>query len=160
MLADRTGLTGALSGALARRGWWPGHDRGRVLADLAVMTADGDEAICDIDVLRHQDELFGQVASASTCWRTLDEIGRPQRRPHRCGAGEDPGLGCGCCSAGRRPPGPPADTSAMVCWCWTWDSTIVLAHSDKDGAAPTYKATYGFHPILVTCDNTNELLAR
>jgi hypothetical protein len=23
MLADRTGLTGALSGALARRGWWP-----------------------------------------------------------------------------------------------------------------------------------------
>ena len=35
----------------------------------------------------------------------------------------------------------------------------MLAHSDKDGAAPTYKATYGFHPILVTCDNTNELLA-
>lgn len=39
------------------------------------------------------------------------------------------------------------------------DSTIVLAHSDKDGAAATYKHTYGFHPILVTCDNTGELLA-
>ncbi len=39
------------------------------------------------------------------------------------------------------------------------DSTIVIAHSDKDGAAPTYKHTYGFHPILVTCDNTGELLA-
>jgi hypothetical protein len=39
------------------------------------------------------------------------------------------------------------------------DSTIVLAHSDKDGAAATYKHTYGFHPILVTCDNTSELLA-
>jgi hypothetical protein len=39
------------------------------------------------------------------------------------------------------------------------DSTIVLVHSDKDGAAPTYKHTYGFHPILVTCDNTGELLA-
>jgi hypothetical protein len=39
------------------------------------------------------------------------------------------------------------------------DSTIVIAHSDKDGAAATYKHTYGFHPILVTCDNTNELLA-
>jgi hypothetical protein len=38
------------------------------------------------------------------------------------------------------------------------DSTIVIAHSDKDGAAPTYKHTYGFHPILVTCDNTGELL--
>jgi hypothetical protein len=39
------------------------------------------------------------------------------------------------------------------------DSTIVIAHSDKDGAAPTYKHSYGFHPILVTCDNTGELLA-
>ena len=39
------------------------------------------------------------------------------------------------------------------------DSTIVIAHCDKEGAAPTYKHTYGFHPILVTCDNTNELLA-
>nr|WP_242624113.1 IS1380 family transposase [Micromonospora kangleipakensis] len=38
------------------------------------------------------------------------------------------------------------------------DSTIVIAHSDKDGAAPTYKHSYGFHPILVTCDNTGELL--
>lgn len=28
MLADRTGLTGALSSATARRGFVPGHDRG------------------------------------------------------------------------------------------------------------------------------------
>ncbi len=27
MLADRAGLTTALSGALARQGWWPVHDR-------------------------------------------------------------------------------------------------------------------------------------
>jgi hypothetical protein len=53
MLADRCGLTEALSQALARSGWWPGHDLGRVLADLAVMIADGGEAIADIDVLRH-----------------------------------------------------------------------------------------------------------
>src|SRR3954447_1727329 len=38
------------------------------------------------------------------------------------------------------------------------DSTIVLAHSDKEGTAATYKHSWGFHPILVTCDNTNELL--
>src|SRR5437764_13362795 len=81
ILADRTGLTGALSGALARRGWWPVHDRGRVLVDLAVMIADGGEAICDIDVLRHQSEVFGPVASPATCWPALDEIGPPQLRP-------------------------------------------------------------------------------
>ena len=56
-------------------------------------------------------------------------------------------------------PGPPAGTSATGFVVLDVDSTIVIAHSDKDGAAPTYKHTYGFHPILVTCDNTGELLA-
>src|SRR4051794_27062944 len=74
MLADRAGLTGSVSQALARRGWWPTHDRGRVLVDLAVMIADGGEAIADIDVLRHQGGVFGSVASPATCWRALDEI--------------------------------------------------------------------------------------
>ena len=34
MLADRVGLTGHLSAATSRRGFIPGHDRGRVLVDL------------------------------------------------------------------------------------------------------------------------------
>ena len=54
LLADRTGLTGELSKAMVRRNFNPGHDRGRVLADVAVMLADGGEAIADIDVLRHR----------------------------------------------------------------------------------------------------------
>jgi hypothetical protein len=80
LLADQAGLTPALSAALARQAWWPVHDRGRVLVDLAVMIADGGEAICDIDVLRHQYEVFGSVASDSTVWRALDEIGAVQLR--------------------------------------------------------------------------------
>jgi Transposase DDE domain group 1 len=162
MLADRTGLTGALSLALARPGWWPGHDRGRVLADLAVMIADGGEAICDIDVLRHQGEVFGPVASAATCWRTLDQIGRVQRRRvARARAGTRARVWA---LIGGPPPARAAgrdiragDGDGVV--VLDVDSTIVLAHSDKDGAAATYKATYGFHPILVSCDNTGELLA-
>ncbi|GAA1767698.1 hypothetical protein GCM10009681_43460 [Luedemannella helvata] len=74
MLADRAGLTSALSAGLARRGRYPTYDRGRVLVDLTVMIADGGEAICDIDTLRHQGEVFGPVASAATCWRALDEV--------------------------------------------------------------------------------------
>ena len=74
LLADRTGLTGELSKAMARRNFVPGHDRGRVLADVAVMLADGGEAIADIDVLRHQDGVLGPVASPPTVWRTLDEV--------------------------------------------------------------------------------------
>ncbi len=71
LLADRTGLTGGLSGALARRGFDPLHDRGRVITDLAVAIADGATAISDIDTLRHQEELLRPVASDSTVWRAL-----------------------------------------------------------------------------------------
>lgn len=68
MLADRTGLTGGLSGALARRGFAPAHDRGRVVTDLAVAIADGAATISEIDALRHQEELFDPVASDSPVW--------------------------------------------------------------------------------------------
>lgn len=74
LLADRTGLTGALSSAVAREDFTPGHDRGRVLVDVATMIAAGGEAIADIDTLRHQREVLGPVASAPTVWRALDEL--------------------------------------------------------------------------------------
>jgi len=44
LLADRTGLTGEVSKALARRGFIPGHDRGQMLLDVAVMVVAGGEA--------------------------------------------------------------------------------------------------------------------
>jgi len=74
LLADQVGLTGALSAAMARRGFTPTHDRGRVLVDVAVLIAGGGEAIADIDVLRHQSEVLGPVASAPTEWRTLSKM--------------------------------------------------------------------------------------
>ncbi len=54
LLADRVGLTAELFKLMARRNFKPGHDLERVLTDVAVMLADGGEAIADIDVLRHQ----------------------------------------------------------------------------------------------------------
>jgi hypothetical protein len=43
------------------------------------------------------------------------------------------------------------------------DATIVIAHSDKERAAPTWKHTYGFHPLAVFADHgaagTGESLA-
>ena len=39
LLADQVGLTSALPGALARRGFTPTHDRGPVLVDAAVLIA-------------------------------------------------------------------------------------------------------------------------
>ena len=74
-LADNTGLTAGLSGALASRRLLV-HDRGRVLADLACAIADGAEVISDFRVMGDQEGLFGRVASVPTAWRTLDEIAR------------------------------------------------------------------------------------
>jgi Transposase DDE domain group 1 len=74
-IADACALPAALSQALAglrvRRS---GHDPGRVLTDVAVMLADGGQAISDLAVLRDQLEVFGPVASTATGWRVLDAV--------------------------------------------------------------------------------------
>jgi len=49
-----------------------------VLADLTVAIADGGECISDIAVLADRPALFGSVASDSTVWRLLDQIGEPE----------------------------------------------------------------------------------
>jgi hypothetical protein len=158
LLADRTGLTGELSKAMVRGSFVPLHDRGRVLADVAVMLADGGEAIADIDVLRHQAGVLGPVASPPTVWRTLDEVttGRLRRiqtaraRVRRHVWGQFPhGV----------PASRVAGTDLGDVVVLEVDATVVVAHSEKENAAATFKRTFGFHPIGVWCDNTEEFLA-
>ena len=60
-LADKTGLTGGLSRALASARILV-HDRGRVLADLACAIADGARVISDFRVM-------GDQRSCSGWWR-------------------------------------------------------------------------------------------
>lgn len=74
-LAEVTGLTGAYSDVLRPlRPRGTGHDPGRVATDLAMMLADGGEALTDLAVLRDQCEVFGPVASTPTAWRLLADI--------------------------------------------------------------------------------------
>jgi hypothetical protein len=74
-MADATGLTSALSEAMAptverrRR-----HDPGRVLLDLALTVADGGTSLSDLAVLRDQPALFGTVASTPTASRVVDGV--------------------------------------------------------------------------------------
>jgi hypothetical protein len=146
-LADRVGLTSALSMAMAptkqrRRG----HDRGEVLVDVAVMLADGGDTISDVAVLRDQPGLFGEVASHPTVWRTLEAVdvttlerikaARARARAAAWAAGADPGF-----------------------YVIDIDATLVGAHSEKEHAAPTYKRGFGFHPLLAYLDATGEALA-
>src|SRR5512144_394929 len=74
MLADATGLTGALSAAVSRPEVT--HDRGAVWRDVAVAIAGGAENLAGSAVLRDQARLFGPVlvtrefASFTVGWLT------------------------------------------------------------------------------------------
>ena len=161
LLADRTGLTAELGKAMARRSFVPVHDRGRVLADVAVMLADGGEAIADIDVLRHQSSVLGPGRVAA------HGVARPGRG-HPCAVEEDPGRQGQSAPAGvgparrhaRRGPGlKVAGTDLGEVVVLDVDATIVVAHSEKENTSPTFKKTFGFHPLGVWCDNSQEFLA-
>ncbi|GMA41068.1 IS1380 family transposase [Mobilicoccus caccae] len=158
LLADRVGLTSELSKVMVRRNFVPGHDRGRVLTDVAVMLADGGEAIADIDVLRHQSSVLGRVASAPTVWRALDEV-----TPGRLKRIQNARARVRRQVWSQLPNGVPAskvagtDLDDLI--VLDTDATIVISHSEKENAAATFKRTFGFHPLGVWCDNTSEFLA-
>lgn len=158
LLADRTGLTTELSKAMVRRRFTPLHDRGRVLTDVAVMLADGGEAIADIDVLRHQSGVLGLVASPPTVWRTLDEV-TPGRLKKIQVARARVRRHVWSQLAEGVPASRVAGTDLDDLIVLDADATIVIAHSEKENAAATFKRTFGFHPLGVWCDNTQEFLA-
>ena len=105
-------------------------------------------ASSDLASLREQQEqLFGPVASVPTAWRALQATSPEELRADPEGGRRGPGR-----RSGRRPLR--GSRSSL-----DFDATLVTAHSDKQDAAPTYKAGFGFHPLGVWCDTTAEPLA-
>jgi hypothetical protein len=147
--ADRLGLTRALSGGLAgmrqRRG---GHDPGRVVRDLAVMLADGGDCLADLRAIRDQQPLFGAVASNATAFRVIDEIAAD---PALLAAVRD----ARACARARAWAAGAAPERIII----DIDATLIGAHSDKQGAAGTFKGGFGFRPLLAYLDETREALA-
>jgi hypothetical protein len=146
-LADRVGLTGALSAAMVEtRERRSAHDPGRVLRDVAVMLADGGDCVTDLDAYRPQGRLFGEPASETTTHRVLKSVdGRSLDRIRAARAEARARVW----DAGARP-----ETITLDI-----DATLLSAHSDKELAAGTYKHGYGFHPLGCWLDETGEALA-
>jgi hypothetical protein len=159
-VAEATGLTDGQrrpAGLRQRRGV---HDPGRVVVDLAVMLANGGEAICDLAVLRDQAALFGPVASDPTAWRLLSDL-------------DNAALGrlCKARAAARELawaqrvetrgglPQTTADGLPVPGLVLDLDAAIVLCHSEKESATATWKKTFGYYPLFCFLDNTREALA-
>ncbi len=148
-VADKTGLTAALSSALwGMRERRSGHDPGRVVRDLAVMLADGGDALCDLRAVRDQQPLFGPVGSDSTAFRVIERIaGDPELleaiRAARANARRH------AWELGVAPERVTIDL----------DATLIQSHSEKEGAAGNFKGGFGFHPMLAYFDQTSEAAA-
>ena len=147
-LSDHLGLTSAYSAAVPWTGERaPGQDRGRLLAQVAVMLAGGGECVTDMAALRDQPELFGDVASSATIWRAVREIDetvlgdlRVARATVRANAW--------------------ASLEGLDEVILDVDAALVEIHSEnKEQAASHYKGGFGFHPMFCFADHSGEALA-
>jgi hypothetical protein len=160
-LADQVGLTAALGSALARAGKFPLVDRGMALVSMAVAIVLGATSMNDIALLAHQEPVFGAAPSDTTVRRTLeladprtlDKIARVRARV-RAHVWK---------LIAARPAGFPwLSVAGKLLAGWLvidLDGTLITAHSEKQGAAPTFKKGYGFHPLGAWLANTAESLA-
>jgi len=145
-----TGLGRGLSDGMARwRAPRAVHDPGKIIADLAAAVALGGDCLADIAVLREQPELAGPVASDPVVSRLVSQLAAdlPRAlkaiRSARAAARERAWA-----LAGQDAPG--ADGGLVTV---DLDATIVIAHSEKEEAAPTWKKTFGFHPMTAFADH-------
>lgn len=150
------GLDQALAETLAP--WRPPnavHHPAKVLLDLAITLAVGGDCLADIAELRAEPGLFGRVASDPTVSRVVDRLAadptaalraiNTARAAARAAAWQQAG--------GRAPDHGIANGAPLVI---DVDATLVTAHSDKEGAAPTFKRGFGHHPLWVFVDHGSE----
>jgi hypothetical protein len=149
----KVGLDHALSSALGRwRSPLATHDPAKVLLDLALGLAVGGDCLADVAVLRAEPRVFGLVASDPTVSRTIDRLARDATAAL---AAIDTARAAARARAWRLAgdQAPDHGTDAGSPLIIDVDATLVTAHSDKEGAAPTFKKGFGHHPLWAFLDH-------
>lgn len=143
------GLQKSMSAALASwRSPRAVHDPAKVLLDLVIAVALGGDCAADIAVVRAQPQLFGAVASDATVSRLVSALA------------EDPDAALAAIRGARaaarakvwqrrRPLAGTSGGQVII----DLDATLITAHSEKQGATPTFKFGFGFHPMLAFVDH-------
>ena len=144
-LADRVGFTAALGSALARAGKFPLVDRGAALVSMAVAIVLGATSMNDITVLAHQEHVFGPPPSDTTVRRTLELAdARTLDKIARARASIRAHVWSLICATPAGFPWLAIAGKLLAGWLVIdLDGTLITAHSDKEGAAPTFKLGYG-----------------
>ncbi|MBE1601594.1 hypothetical protein H4687_007723 [Streptomyces stelliscabiei] len=127
------------------------HDPGKVLLDATLAIALGSACLADVGMPRAEPGVFGPVASDPTVSRLIDTLAasgekaltaiRAARSEVRKRVWE---------LAGEQAP----DAGGQV--IVDLDGVLAVAHSDKQDAAPTWKKTYGHHPLMGFVDHGPE----
>src|SRR5882724_9752200 len=151
--AAATGLDRGLHTALER--WRPAravHSPGKIITDLAVAVALGGDCLADVAVLRAQPELAGPVASDPVVSRLVTRLAADAPRALKAiRAARAAARERAWDLAGDAAPG--ADGGLVTV---DIDATIVTSCSEKEQAMPTWKKTYGHHPLTVFADHGPE----
>jgi len=156
LLTETVRASGLAAGLQAALGWWKParavHDPAKIVCDLAVTLALGGDCLADIALLRAEPGVFGSVASDPTVSRTIDVLAADADRTLKA------------IDAARA-------AARAVVWAWSGkaapntdiavdrpliidlDATLITAHSDKEGAAPTFKRGFGTHPLCAFVDH-------
>jgi hypothetical protein len=156
-LADQCGLTAALDAALTQRWTFPQFSRGIALVSAAIAIAMGATAMAGIEVLDQLAPVLGPAPSDSTLRRTLNLAddrtltraaqARARIRAHVWKQIQEAGGFPWLEIAGK----------PLAGWLFLdMDATLITAYSDKEGAAPTWKKGFGFHPLGCWIANTRE----
>lgn len=145
-LADLTGLSAQVTAVLADtyKGPWT-YAPGAVFADLAAAVADGADCIDGVGQLcGDREHVFGAKASTTTMWRLVDE---------RIDAAHLPGVRAARAAARAAAWAAGAAPARGQPLYIDIDATLVIDHSDnKAEAAPTWKKSFGHHPLLAFLD--------
>ncbi|MGW8703329.1 transposase, partial [Streptomyces eurythermus] len=145
----KAGLDTAISAALTPwRKPRAVHDPGKILLDVALAVALGGDCLADVAMLRAEPAVFGPVASDPTVSRligTLAASGKNALRAIRTARAEVRRHVWRL--ADRKAPDAGGTVTVDL------DGVLVIAHSEKEDAAPTWKRTYGHHPLMGFVDH-------
>jgi hypothetical protein len=156
-----SGLDAAMSVALAPwRKPRAVHDPGKtIVVDVAMALAAGGDCPADVAVVRAGSALLGPVASDPTISRLVDLLAADSDAALAAIRGAHAQARARVRQLAPLPADDAGDAEVVV----DIDATLLTAHSEKEGATPTYKRGFGHHPLMAYLDHgsggTGEALA-